>query len=208
MFSLLLLSGCGKAAVDAAPTAPVPQETHLDGTIEIQGEEAELHLSYYPLDKDTLQGELTLGDQTIRFETAGARLGFLDGRFQIADVNKDGRDDVLVDRGFVAEKAYAGCYVQQQDGSFLPVIGFDTLELPFWSKESKFLVVPQQLTTSVYCINHYTIEGNRLFPFERLLSDYTSGPLYSIEKMEKGEWIRVSENLTEANVDLDYWYLG
>ena len=205
----LLLCGCQKTDNESRSEASDAslRETHQEGTIQVNGEDLPLYLSYYPEDGN-LRGELKIGENCMNFRNAGPRLGFLDNGFRVADVNRDGYQDVLVDRGFVKENAYSGCYVQQKDGTFLAVQGFEDLALPFWSEKGGFLVVPNQENSSTYVINHYHIQGNQLFLFERLVSDYTSGPLYNIERMENGEMVIVSENLTESNVDLDYWYLG
>lgn len=178
------------------------------GDIVIDGSPQSISLNYYEVGTKCYYAELTVGVKVFQipleeiFWPETVETGF-----QICDVNQDGHSDIVIEEGIMEQFRFADCFVYEPSKGFVEVPGFSGLYSPTWSEESK-VVIEEWSSPTLHVINRYSLSGAELVLQESLSWKYTNGgvPLYRQQNLVNGEMVTVGENISETDIDLEYWY--
>lgn len=178
------------------------------GDIVIDGSPQSVSLNYYEAGTKCYYAELTVGDQVFQIPLEEIFWpDTVETGLQICDVNQDGHSDIIIEEGIMEQFRFADCFVYEPSKGFVEVPGFSGLYSPTWSEESK-VVIEEWSSPTLHVINRYSLSGTELVLQESLSWKYTNGgvPLYRQQKLVNGEMVTVGENISETDVDLEYWY--
>lgn len=198
-------------------TQPIATETDVQnkpclefhGDIIVKETKQTVDLFYYQTGDYEFHCELVIGGETIviplreDFMASTVHQGF-----EILDVNQDGFDDILMEHGIFGQIRIFSCYVYTS-GGYEAVPGFEDLSNPEWL-DSDGVITEQWSTMPNNGVNRYRIQGTQLILEESMLCHHIAepqgGPWYTIKRRINDELIVVQENVSESEIDLNYWY--
>ena len=132
--------------------------------------------------------------------------------FQLADVNGDGYDDIILDLGMQGRRYAAVCFVYvPSEDCFAMLEGYDELSNPEYVKEQGLLYESWYENWGSYReegINKYSVDGTEMRLTASLSILNQSGTdCYTEKRLVDGEMVTVKENVRESEIDDLYgWY--
>ena len=125
-------------------------------------------------------------------ETAGQGL-------EIADVNRDGSNDIVFSLSIRGKFTYSVCYVYDlKSKNYSKRIGFDEISSPEFSDGFKYLFGWWQDNAREYGNDKYVVNGSEVNLKGKLRIEYTTsqGARYTEQKVIDGELVDIRNNVS------------
>ena len=150
MTAVLLLCGCaGQKALDAEPPASAQEVleetaegavaeciTEFHGTITVNEKSEPVDLYYYQESEDEYFYELDVGGQSRTVPMRDDLLPSSLSGFEICDVNRDDKDDILINLGIYGKAKPMDCFLCTEGSDFIRMDDFTELFIPVWKPAS------------------------------------------------------------------------
>lgn len=117
---------------------------------------------------------------------------------EIADVNRDGSDDIILSLGIWGKFTYSVCYVYDLESkSYTKLKGFDEISSPEFSDGFEFLFGRWQDNAREYGIDKYVVNGSEVNLIAKLHIEYATsqGTRYTEQKVIDGELVDIKKNV-------------
>ena len=216
----VLLCGCaGQKALDAEPPASAQEVleetaegavaeciTEFHGTITVNEKPEPVDLYYYQESENEYFYELDVGGQSITVPMRDDLLPSSLSGFEICDVNRDGKDDILINLGIYGKARPMDCFLCTEESDFIRMDDFTELFIPVW-KPASGTILDCGGAGDTYWMKRYKVVGTELVLLETLDWIYINGgsPRYTQKKLVNGELITVLDSVPESEVDLTRW---
>lgn len=124
---------------------------------------------------------------------------------QVADVNNDGSNDMIMDLGIVGHNHGYMCLVYDSAlNRFVEVEGYDELFCPDYLP-SQQLVLSGTWPGEPVGLQKYRVDGSCLTLVAKLTWTSTEHPSYTEEMLVDGVWTTINKDVTIDVIDLDKW---
>ena len=127
---------------------------------------------------------------------------------EIADVNRDGSDDIILSLGIWGKFTYSVCYVYDLESkNYTKLRGFDEISSPEFSDGFEFLFGKWQDNAREYGIDKYVVNGSEVNLIAKLRIEYATsqGTRYTEQKVIDGELVDIKKNVSYEEINVEEW---
>lgn len=127
---------------------------------------------------------------------------------EIADVNRDGSDDIILSLGIWGKFTHSVCYVYDlKSKSYTKLRDFDEISSPEFSEGFKFLFGERQDNAREYEIDKYVVNGSEVNLIAKLRIEYATsqGTRYTEQKVIDGKLVDIKKNVSYEEINVKDW---